>query len=449
MGWINTLLMQETELRQKYEIFSKSIKLLQSMENNWSYRSFIQELIPLVEKNINTIESTNDFLLDEVVEYVDKFNVFLDEYMKYQVWLVGSYEDCKAVKEILNLDKVHVLGELLEMPNVDHGYDYIIVCSNINEDYLSGLKKNKIIRYDFLRFCSYKISPESAFLDLKLRQNVNKGFEGVVTGLSYEQRGINYNKLEKNIICLAAPSQDLYLDYNNFLWVYREVVKKRKEDLRYCIIGMDYYRLWYDLSLSEQNNSRMLCFYKRLGCLHHYHEMDHMVLEYEENLKICDELLIDNYMDIDYNNNFHPELYYEKEDKQQYQPTDEEYLRDSEEVKKVFNKSYPQTFEENCDILEKYLKFLYLHNIKILIYIPPFPKIFNEFTPVEMKQQTLRILSNLREKYEFDILNLSEEKAFTNDYFSDWSHLNSLGADLATDFINRYMEKIWGMESKL
>ena len=169
-----------------------------------------------------------------------------------------------------------------------------------------------------------------------------------------------------------------------------------------------------------------------------------MVLNYFENKKICDELMVDNYMEIDYQNNFHPELYYEKDDRRQYQPSDEQYLRDAEEVNKVFNKPYPQTFAENSEILERYLKFLYLHNIKTLIYIPPFPRIFNRFTSEEMKQKTLSKLTDLKEKYEFNILNLSEEEVFTNEYFSDWSHLNSVGADLATKYINEYMQRIWG-----
>ncbi len=444
MRCINALLKKEIGIKEKCDIFLKSINILQTVEDNWSYRSFIQDLTPLAEKNISTFESINNFAADELTEYVKKFRIFWKEYTKYQLWLVGKYEDCKAVKEILNQDIVHVLGERLEVPVEDHGYDFVIVCSKLNEDDFSELQKSKIIRYDFMRWCAYQISPESAYLELKLRKNIDKGFEGVLTGLSYEQRGINYNKLEKNIVCLATPSQDLYLDYKNFLWVYEEIVNKRKGKIKYCIIGMDYYRLWYDLSLSPVNNVRMLCFYKRLKCLHHYHGMDHMVLNYFENKKICDELMVDNYMEIDYQNNFHPELYYEKDDRRQYQPSDEQYLRDAEEVNKVFNKPYPQTFAENSEILERYLKFLYLHNIKTLIYIPPFPRIFNRFTSEEMKQKTLSKLTDLKEKYEFNILNLSEEEVFTNEYFSDWSHLNSVGADLATKYINEYMQRIWG-----
>ena len=42
------------------------------------------------------------------------------------------------------------------------------------------------------------------------------------------------------------------------------------------------------------------------------------------------------------------------------------------------------------------------------------------------------------------MLNLSENDIFSDEYFSDWCHLNSYGADLATELLNKYMGKIWG-----
>jgi len=51
------------------------------------------------------------------------------------------------------------------------------------------------------------------------------------------------------------------------------------------------------------------------------------------------------------------------------------------------------TFKENMGILERFMKFLYLHNIKVLVYIPPFPDIFNEFTSIEMRETTLKVLT--------------------------------------------------------
>ena len=177
--------------------------------------------------------------------------------------------------------------------------------------------------------------------------------------------------------------------------------------------------------------------------MHNYHAMDGLVAGYKEYQENCAELMVRDYMEKDYCNTFHPERVYVK-DKQQYKMSEEAYKRDSEEIKKVFHKPYPGTFEENVGILECYLKFLNLHNVKALIYIPPFPRIFNEFTSVDMKNTTLDVLSRLAKMYEFDMLDLSEDGLFSNEHFSDWSHLNCYGADLATELLNGYMEEIWG-----
>lgn len=79
-----------------------------------------------------------------------------------------------------------------------------------------------------------------------------------------------------------------------------------------------------------------------------------------------------------------------------------------------------------------------------MVYIPPFPKVFNDFTSAEMKQETLNVLSELREVYGFGFLDLSNSGMFTEEHFADWNHLNKKGADLATEFLNDYMKKIWG-----
>lgn len=325
---------------------------------------------------------------------------------------------------------------------LQNNYDYVIVCGQIEEGALSEFQKDKIVRYDFLRFCHYKISPECAYLESKLNQKIKEGIEGAVTGLSYEQRGINFDKLKRNLACLATPSQDLYLDYKNFLWLYDEVVNKRKGILKYCVIGMDFYRLWYDLSMSDSKKMRMLFFYKRLKCVHHFHDLDQWVFRSLEDLQICSELMTEDYLDIDYKTTFHPERYY-GDINDEYHMTEDVFKKDSEEVKKIFDKPYPLTFQENVGILESFLKFLNLHKIHVLVYIPPFPKIFNQFTPENMKKTTLNVLTDLKETYGFEMLDLSEHELFKDKHFADWSHLNSIGAERVTEILNDYMDMVW------
>ena len=177
--------------------------------------------------------------------------------------------------------------------------------------------------------------------------------------------------------------------------------------------------------------------------MHHFHDMDVNLIKAEEDLQACNELMIEDYMDKDYVYSFRPERYYGK-NYERYEMTKETYSRDSEEVKRIFNKPYPHTFQENIGILEQYFKYLYMHNIKTLVYIPPFPAVFNEFTPADMKEITWNVLTEYQVKYKYDILDLSEDTRFTDSYFADWSHLNSYGAEMAVNILNEYMDEIWG-----
>lgn len=177
--------------------------------------------------------------------------------------------------------------------------------------------------------------------------------------------------------------------------------------------------------------------------MHHYHEMDALLAAYQEDLKACEEIMVKNYMDKFYHSNFCTEtpIWMSNE---KYVMSEEAYKRDSEKVKEVFNKPYPETFEENVGILKRFLKFLCIRDIKVLVYIPPFAYIFNEFTDKEMKKATWDVLRELNEIYEFDILDLSDSPSFVDEYFADWCHLNRNGAELATELLNEYMRKIWG-----
>lgn len=89
-----------------------------------------------------------------------------------------------------------------------------------------------MVRFDFIKYVALQISPEVSpeitYWDEKLRERIEMSVEGVITGLSYQERGLNFEKIEKNFVCGAMPSQDLFLDYQNFLWIYNEVVIKRK-----------------------------------------------------------------------------------------------------------------------------------------------------------------------------------------------------------------------------
>ncbi len=448
MQRIDKMLYKDIADVQKYQIFLKTMQLLSHFESKHSYKNFIDELIPVIGKIISHYSQNQLFLENQLKEYVYKYQRLSHEYLKYQIWLIGEPYVCSIVKTLFDYDKVHLCGESTNS-SITEEVDYIFICSETAIDELQKIENasiGKIVRYDILRRCGYQISPETRYLDIKLRQKLERGAQGAVTGLSYVQRGINYDRLQRNIACLAAPSIDLYTDYHNFKWFYQEVSVKKNASIKYCILGMDFYRLWYDMSLSQKNQLRILPFYHRFKCIHHLYSAAELLLKSEEDSNICKEIMIKNYMDADFEISFQPStIQWDRTTK--YIPSKDVYEKDSEEVIKIFNKPYPLTFKENTKILERYLKFLNSHNIKTLVYIPPFPKIFNDFTPENMKQTTYSVLTELQHKYQFELLDLSTDTRFLDEHFADWSHLNIFGANLATDILNEHMEKIWGSPS--
>ena len=445
MQQIDKLLYDNIEDAQKFQIFLKTMQSLNHFEKKHSYKSFIDDLIPVIGKIISNYSQNQKFSESELQEYTYNYQRLYHEYLKYQIWLIGTPKVCRIVRTLFDYSKVHLCGESTDN-HITEDADYIYICSEIDEEVLKKIEDEstgKIVRYDILRDCGYQFSAETRYLDIKLRQKIENGAQGAVTGLSYVQKGLNFDRLQRNIACLAAPAIDLYLDYHNFKWFYREVSVKKKRPVKYCILGMDFYRLWYDMSLSQKKQIRILSFYNRLKCIHHLYPAAEFLLKSEEDSTICEEIMIKNYMDADFEISVQPSSI-QWTIATKYISSKETYVKDSEEVKKVFNKPYPLTFKENNNILERYLKFLISHEIKTLIYIPPFPKIFNDFTPEDMKQTTYSVLTELQHKYHFDLLDLSTDTRFVDEHFADWSHLNVFGADLATDILNEHMDKIWG-----
>lgn len=105
------LLQDDTDIKEKYHLLLSTIQILRRAESQISYQEMLDQLIPILEKNIATFEKSGSFQRNELVEYVSKLELFINEFLKYQVWLCGSAEDCKIIKQILNYEKVHVLGE--------------------------------------------------------------------------------------------------------------------------------------------------------------------------------------------------------------------------------------------------------------------------------------------------------------------------------------------------
>lgn len=360
---------------------------------------------------------------------------------KFQIWLLGSERDCSTVEQLLNYEKVQVLGRLEALKEECGNSDFVIVCSaykNFTEQECFG--KARLIRFDFMRLLN-EISPETATLCRKTRVEVKSAI-GVVCGMSYEQKGIEYESLEHRLMCLAGPSQDIYTDYYHFMWAYNEIVNIQNRKIEYCVIGMNDYRLWWDLSLGTQS-LRMLGFYPQIKKIH-YLDRHKDVMRMEEEIQLCRTFFQTDFLEKDFLMRY-PHIYEicEKKDTRCYCPTEEQKIKDKEEINHIFNKPYPATYEENMGILNRWFKFLQQNRIKTVLLQMPFPSVFRENVNKEMKQLTKAVMQQFCREYDLTLLDLgAKPELFTDEDFYDWSHLNACGAKKVTEQINDFFRSM-------
>ncbi|MCM1326535.1 MAG: hypothetical protein NC094_04505 [Bacteroidales bacterium] len=426
----------KNDFNKRVRVFLDSVKKLRILETEDSYAEMVQKATVVAEKAVSVIEAKHCFDEDVMEEYINIYSEIMEELSKYQIIFIGDYAKAEILSQMVNTQQVHVLDYFNE--NVPEYCDYILV---LDIDYsLPDIPSecSKVIRLDYI-LLKFDISPETAYYDKKLYDTLGMK-KGYVTGLSYEQRGISWEEINNDLGCLAAPSQDLFVDTLSYMEVYHIVKEKYGVALQYCVLGMSFYALWYDLSLSA-GASRMLCFYDRIGTLHHY-DAD-FTANQSKDLLLCKEIFLEDFL----------QKYYESYHKngieaieaphiEVYNP-EATYENDIQEIKKVFHKPYEDTFKENVGILKRFFKFLSFHKIKTIVYIPPFPEIFNKYTPEDMKERTLSFLNEMKEEFHFEILDASANKEFDSTCFADWCHLNTKGAERATKLLNQFMDEVW------
>lgn len=429
----------KSNLLEKYLLLNELTNNIAAKDSIPFYKPSFNRYSVILNNILDDLDSGADEINEKkilrlIVQYSEIIYRDLNKHKKYQIILVGNIEDCENAEEYINNAVCHIVGYAFpsKMFLERNDIDYFIICGDLKN--ITETDK-RIIRWDFIRFCNWRISPESAYINLKLKKQQH--IRGAVTGLSYEQTGINWDTIDKNLCCLATPSQDLFVDYHKFVWLH----KKYTAQIKYCIIGMTDYALWYDLSLSK-NRIRMLCSYDMIKNTHNFHDYDNLLLMWDEYKDILKNLLIKDYNELEYEHSFHPEKVYIP-NYNKYTECNSEIEKDLEEIKHVFSKPYEKTFIENKQILIVFLKYLTLNKINTLIYFPPFPKIFRENTDISMKRITRNFIFELQKFYHFNILDLTDNPDFTDDLFFDWCHLNAVGADLATEKLNSYMNKIW------
>ena len=142
--------------------------------------------------------------------------------------------------------------------------------------------------------------------------------------------------------------------------------------MEYCVIGMNDYRLWWDLSLGMQS-LRMLGFYPQTGRLHHL-DCQREVMRMEEEIQLCRTIFQSEFLEKDFQMRY-PHIYEicERKDIHRYCPTEKQRKEDRAEIEHIFDKPYPETYEENIGIFTRWFKFLQQNRIKTILLADAIP----------------------------------------------------------------------------
>ncbi|MFT8351709.1 hypothetical protein [Clostridium saccharoperbutylacetonicum] len=100
------------------------------------------------------------------------------------------------------------------------------------------------------------------------------------------------------------------------------------------------------------------------------------------------------------------------------------------------NKNYPDTVSENKKILFNYIKFLNDRNIKVYIVVFPVTKYYSRYFCAILKEEFYNIMEELNKKCEFTCIDYFDSNEFSDEEFSDSSHLNICGAKKFTKILN-------------
>lgn len=272
------------------------------------------------------------------------------------------------------------------------------------------------------------------FLTNKLKKT-NKDYNKkiIVTGLSYSMFGIEDRLLKYNAINLSFPSQDIYYSYR----IAQHIIEKNK-NIEYCIIGSSYYSLHFDLSSSKNENFRVRDFYYPI--LKDAHNCTQLNKEFKKSsifpkINIL-AILSRSYFNFIIKREAIDLINREKNlsEVELFQLGKNRALDHNRMLK------YHNTVDENVMLMDEFINMLLLNNIEPILVVFPASIYYRKYLNEEFSTVYYNYIRKLLKKYEFEFVDLFNDKEFCLDDFVDFDHLNKKGAIKMTNIINKYLD---------
>lgn len=256
----------------------------------------------------------------------------------------------------------------------------------------------------------------------------------LAVGISYSLFGLEESLLKFSASNLSLPSQDLYYSYK----VAQHVIGKSR-NIKYCIIGSSYYGFHFDLSSSKNEAYRIKdVYYPILGDSHNCAicnaESESCRIKPRYNLIAS---LSNSYFNFIRSRN---SMGLNRDTLKGLDKS--ELLRLGEDRAMMHNKllKYEHTLRENVQILDELLNMLQIKGIRPIIVVFPAAECYRKFFSEDFKRIFYDNISNMKYKYNFELIDMFDSMEFSQDDFVDVDHLNRKGAAKATNIINNYLQ---------
>ncbi|WP_315077729.1 chemotaxis protein [uncultured Clostridium sp.] len=302
-------------------------------------------------------------------------------------------------------------------------YDFIIIASQYTEEIYNQLIKLDINSEKIFEYINFFNMANDRFEHKMINYKSHSlDYDTIITGISYFVSGISEDNLNRRGINFSYDSQDLYYDY----YIVKYILENCNNNLKYCIIGLNYYSFEYDLSLSAMKNNVYL-YLKKLKKSHHLEIDKYFEKRIDINKKIANKIL----------NLIKGKSTYgvDQKEKQLIEAVNRKEMGRVQATLDC-NKNYPVTVSENKQILKEYLELLKSYNIKPIIVVCPTSKYYYENFSDRIEKEFFSIIKEISHEYDFQYIDYFRNDSFYDEDFKDVSHLNIKGGIKFTKILN-------------
>lgn len=277
---------------------------------------------------------------------------------------------------------------------------------------------------------------------LEQAAGTKKSGSTLITGSSHALNGIRENCWNNAFNC-SMHSQDIYYD---FLCARRVLEAAGKGRFSRCFIVMGYYIAYQDLSRSKVSRETMIAdvYYPIFGDAHHWETPVHRDLwtgfgDIPEPIKIfCEQAAVQKLLEYGtYYSEIRPRgTLFDLKGRSWAEVPEHERLTmgriRTADHNKIFQ--HKESFTENKQILQGFVRFLYDHDVQPIVVITPFSPEYNRYVLPEMKAGVLELLDSVPQDVHYVDFNQALDLFAPEDYM-DTDHLSEQGAEKVSNIL--------------